>query len=200
MVRMSPGFCSGRRISVYLMVLLGLAFWGVMSAPAHGQIGSFTLVKISTDTFSNSASQHATEVEPDTFAFGSTMVSAFQVGRVFDGGGADIGFSTSTDGGKTWTSGFLPGLTVNFAGGSASAASDASVAFDAAHGQWLISTLPIGSNDVVAVSRSQDGLNWGTPITVTNTKTKTGLSVTTRKPALSSDIAIRNGTALRWAM
>src|SRR6266481_9068009 len=39
------------------------------------------LVKLSTDTFTNSTSQHATEVEPDSFSFGSTIVSAFQVGR-----------------------------------------------------------------------------------------------------------------------
>jgi hypothetical protein len=126
------------------------------------------LVKISTDTFTNNYSQHATEVEPDTFAFGSTIVSAFQVGRVVNGGGADIGFSTTTDGGANWTAGYLPGLTVNFAGGRASAASDASVAYDAAHGQWLISTLPIGSNMVVAVSRSMDGISWENPITVSN--------------------------------
>jgi len=31
------------------------------------------------------------------------MVAAFQVARVADGGGADLGFSTSTDGGKAWT-------------------------------------------------------------------------------------------------
>src|SRR5947207_6622585 len=56
------------------------------------------LVKLSSDPFTNASSQHATEVEPDTFAFGPTIVSAFQVGRIHDGGGADIGFATSSDG------------------------------------------------------------------------------------------------------
>ena len=40
---------------------------------------AFTLVQISSDPFTNSTSQHATEVEPDTFASGSTFVSTFQV-------------------------------------------------------------------------------------------------------------------------
>jgi len=34
-------------------------------------------------------------------------VSAFQVGRFFNGGSSDIGFATSTDGGKTFSSAFL---------------------------------------------------------------------------------------------
>jgi len=99
------------------------------------------LTRLSTDTFTNASSQHATEVEPGTFAFGSTIVSAFQVGRIFSGGGADIGFSTSTDGGTTWTSGFLPGITTFQSGGTSTAASDASVAFDAAHNVWIIASL-----------------------------------------------------------
>ena len=72
------------------------------------------LTQISADPFTNATSQHATEVEPDTFASGSTVVAAFQVGRFFDGGSSDIGFARSTDGGATWgTSSFLPGLTFN---------------------------------------------------------------------------------------
>ncbi len=69
------------------------------------------LTKLSSDPYTNSTSQHATEVEPDTFAFGSTIVTAFQVGRIHGGGASDIGFATSTDAGTTWNSGFLPGIT-----------------------------------------------------------------------------------------
>ena len=127
------------------------------------------LTRLSTDTFSNSSSQHATEVEPDTFAFGSTIVSAFQVGRIFSGGGADIGFSTSTDGGTTWTSGFLPGITIFQGGGTFTGASDASVAFDAAHNVWIIASLALGAQYSVLASRSSDGLTWQNPVTVTAT-------------------------------
>ena len=73
-----------------------------------------TAAPISSDPYTNTTSQHQTEVEPDTFAFGSTVVSAFQVGRFFDGGASNIGWATSLDGGVTWTSGFLPSLTPHF--------------------------------------------------------------------------------------
>ena len=133
---------------------------------------AFTLLKISSDPYTNTTSQHATEVEPDTFAAGSTWVSAFQVGRFFDGGGSNIGFATSTDGGSTFTSGFLPSSTV-FAtpAGVYPRGSDASVAYDAKHGVWLISWLgilsPSGPVDVL-VSRSTDGLHWSGPFVVNN--------------------------------
>jgi len=128
---------------------------------------SANLVQLSLDTFSNGTSQHQTEVEPGAFAYGNTIVTAFQVARIYSGGGADIGFATSNDGGKTWTNGYLPGLTVWWQGGTNSAASDAAVAYDAKHNVWMISTLPIGNSDLVATSRSTDGgLTWGNPIYV----------------------------------
>jgi hypothetical protein len=90
-----------------------------------------TLVQISSDPYTNTTSQHKTEVEPDTFASGKTIVSAFQVGRFFDGGSSNIGFATSTNGGKSWTQGFLPDTTV-FAtpAGSYARTSDPTVAVD----------------------------------------------------------------------
>jgi hypothetical protein len=153
-----------RNRSAFLTSVLTFAIALALAAPAKAQ---FTLVKISTDSFHNSDSQHKTEVEPDSYSWGSTMVAAFQVARVEDGGGADLGFSTSTDGGKTWTYGYLPGLTVNYKHGTNSAASDASVVYDAKHGVWLFSSLPIANSGVnVAVSRSKDGLHWDNPIMV----------------------------------
>jgi len=126
------------------------------------------LVKLSADTFTNSTSQHATEVEPDSFAFGSTIVAAFQVGRIFGGGASDIGFATSTDAGATWTNGLLPGLTTFHGGGANAAVSDASVIYDARHGVWIISSLPISAASIqVAISRSLDGgTTWSNPIVV----------------------------------
>jgi len=126
------------------------------------------LVKLSADTFTNSTSQHATEVEPDSFAFGSTIVAAFQVGRIFSGGASDTGFAISTDAGATWNNGFLPGLTTFQGGGANAAVSDASVIYDAAHGVWIISSLTITSSGAtqVVVNTSPDGMNWGNPIAV----------------------------------
>src|SRR5215475_8009990 len=77
------------------------------------------LTRVSADPFTNPTSQHATELEPDTFASGATVVATFQVGRFFNGGATDIGFVRSGDGGSTWASpGFLPGMT--FSAGAAS--------------------------------------------------------------------------------
>src|SRR4051794_7808019 len=131
------------------------------------------ITKISSDPFANTTSQHATEVEPDTFSSGSTIVSAFQVGRFFNGGGTDIGWSRSTDGGATWTSGFLPGLTATSGIGGASGApyervSDASVAYDKRHNTWLISSIPLESQTTnvptIFISRSTDnGATWSNP-------------------------------------
>ncbi len=94
---------------------------------------------VSRDPFTNSTSQHATEVEPDTFSFGNTIVASSQVGRFFSGGSSDLSFNTSTDGGLTWTTGFLPGITRFQGDGSFARVSDPSVVFDARHGVWLIS-------------------------------------------------------------
>ena len=98
-------------------------------------LAAVPLTRVSNDPYTNAASQHRTEVEPDTFSFGSTIISTFQVGRVFGGGSANIGWARSTDGGATWTNGFLPGTTtVASPAGSFSAISDPAVAFDAATG------------------------------------------------------------------
>ena len=140
----------------------------ILSAAMSSSAQSANLLQLSMDPFINSQSQHQTEVEPGAFAYGNTMVTAFQVARISSGGGADIGYATSSDGGITWTNGLLPGLTIFYQGGTNSAASDASVAYDAKHGMWLISTLPIGNNDLVATSRSSDGLNWSNPVLVTS--------------------------------
>jgi hypothetical protein len=73
--------------------------------------GAQSVVKISTDTFTNTDSDHKTEVEPDSFAWGNTIVSAFHVGRrpgSLGWGSADVGFATSTNGGVSWKYGSLP--------------------------------------------------------------------------------------------
>jgi len=129
------------------------------------------LQQISSDPFTNTTSLHKTQEEPDTFAFGSTIVSTFQVGRFRNGGASDIGFATSQNGGRTWTHGSLPGLTFQVDPSSPyERVSDASVAFDAKHNVWMISSIPLLPNrfvPTVFVSRSTDGgLTWGNPISI----------------------------------
>src|SRR5439155_7524893 len=116
------------------------------------------LVQLSSDPFTNLSSQHATEVEPGSFSFGSTIITSFQVARISGGGGADIGYAISNDSGTTWQNGLLLGLITFQGAGTNSAVSDTSVIYDAKHGVWMISSLPISATRIeVAVSRSGDG-------------------------------------------
>lgn len=152
-------------------------FSALLALPLAAQ--TFTLEQISIDKFHNSDSVHRTEVEPDSFAWGSTVVAAYHVARrpgSIGWGSADVGFSTSTDGGKTGTYGYLPGLTVNYDNGPFGAAADPSVAYDAKHGVWMISTLPLvglsgGGNKIgdVAVSLSRDAIHWSKPVMIDST-------------------------------
>src|SRR4029453_13394352 len=106
-VVMGCALLASRRLRL-TAILAAAALLVLAAGPA---LANIPLTQVSSDPFTNSTSQHRTEVEPDTFAFGQTIVSAFQVGRFFDGGGSAIGFATSTHAGASWTRGFLPGIT-----------------------------------------------------------------------------------------
>jgi hypothetical protein len=164
---MGSALLASRRLCLTAIV----AAAALMMLAAGPALANVALIQVSSDPFTNATSQHRTEVEPDTFVFGSTIVSAFQVGRFFDGGGSAIGFATSTDGGVSWTRGFLPGLTKFQGGGPFDRASDPAVAFDPRHGVWMISSLALlESGGVhgarVVTSRSTNGgLSWSNPVT-----------------------------------
>jgi len=153
-----------RRVALIFGLAALSAFVVTMVAAAN-----VALISVATDPYTNPGSQHRTIVEPDTFSSGSTIVAAAQFGRFFDGGASNIGFATSSDNGATWTSGTLPGITV-FAGGSYARVSDPSVAFDAKHNVWLVSSLAIDANvsgAAVLTSRSTNGgVTWEQPVTV----------------------------------
>src|SRR5438477_5382661 len=55
------------------------------------------LIQLSSDPYTDPASQHQTEVEPGSYAFRTTIVTAFQAGRFRDAGSSNIGWATSTD-------------------------------------------------------------------------------------------------------
>lgn len=122
--------------------------------------------RLSRDPYSNPDSQHETQVEPDSFAAGSTIVTAFQAGRYVFGGATNIGYSTSRDGGRTWRAGYLPGLSIfGTPPGLSSRATDPVVAYDAAHRVWLIASLAATQVlDELLISRSRDGLKWSLPV------------------------------------
>ncbi len=130
--------------------------------------------QISRDRTSDPKAHHRTQVEPDSFAAGRTIVTAFQVGRFFDGGAAAIGFSTSTDAGLTWRDGLLPSLTAaGTPGGPSTRASDPVVARDETHATWLVASLALGPGGTsrLAVSRSADGVTWTAPVDAASSST-----------------------------
>jgi BNR repeat-like domain len=144
----------------------------VVLVSAAGAQANVALTQVSADPYTNPTSQHATEEEPDTFADHGTVVAAFQVGRFFNGGASDIGVARSGDGGSTWGA---PGfLHDTFNSGNAASpyerVSDASVAYDAAHRVWLVSSIPLLPNTsvpTVLVNRStDDGRTWGAAISM----------------------------------
>jgi hypothetical protein len=132
-----------------------------------GSAGSVIATPISNDPYTNVGPQHKTQVEPDSFAFGSTIVAVTQSGRNFSGGGASNNmFASSQNGGRTWTTGGLPGTTVN-EGGPWPRISDPSIAYDPEHNVWLALGLGIdsgGTGHILLVNRSVDGgLTWSNP-------------------------------------
>jgi len=146
------------------------AGFDVVSADLADKVASNCEVvsrRLSVDPSTNPAGQHETAVEPADAAWGSTVVAAYQVGRFGTGGASFIGFAVSNDAGRTWKRGLLPAVTVESnPPGPESAASDPSVAYDAVHGAWLISTLTIEHGGTrVMVAHSSDGLNWSAPVT-----------------------------------
>ena len=113
--------------------------------------------QLSRDPFDGLA-QHETQVEPDSLAFGSTIVTVFQSGRFVDGGAVGTGWATSIDAGRTWRRGFLERVGERV--------SDPVVAYDRLHRVWLIATLGSGVAEgpsQLLISRSSDGLVWSRP-------------------------------------
>ena len=158
-----------RRSFIAITMSLALALSFPLSVLAN-----VSVTKISEDTYTNSTSQHKTQVESDTFSFGSTIVAVQQTGRFFDGGASNIAWATSANDGSTWTTGNLPGITKHDNPANPyNRVSDPAVAFDAKHGVWLVSTLAIlDTNGIlgkaVLSSRSTDATAtaWNNPVIV----------------------------------
>ena len=184
MKRKLSGTSTGMHCCAFLLVI-GLEMCLMTAALAQEALAQealaqergagISLTRISSDPFTVGPGQHATEVEPDVLANGSTLVAAFQTGRIAPGGATDIGWATSTDGGSSWSHGFLPGLTKGQGTGPYDAASDPAVAYDAKHNVWMIASLPISNTaqtPAVVVSRSTDGgFTWENPVSVDPTST-----------------------------
>jgi hypothetical protein len=124
-------------------------------------------------------SQRDTAVEPfvavDT-ARPHRAVAVFQMGRFPDGAASAIGFASSDDGGRTWTSGALPGLT-RASGGLYQRVSDPSVAVGPDGSAYASSIVVRGPDQEggIAVNRSDDGgQTWNAPVFLERTPARSG--------------------------
>lgn len=115
---------------------------------------------------------HSTQSETSVATFGRTIVATYNTsagihlipnpngpGLVFDRIQIS-GFSTSTDGGKTFTSGFFPGVSgIPFSFG------DPSIDVDR-HGNFFFAQLgqDVAGNGAITVNTSEDGINWNNAV------------------------------------
>jgi len=134
------------------------------AAPASG------LTRVSQDKIVDSIGYHQIEVQPALASApaSKTLVSAFEVGRAYNGGASAIGWATSPDGGKGWKHGLLPLTVAAGAQSSVYRGADPSVAYDARHARWLIAATGLGSTANTLglfVSSSPDGTKWSPPVT-----------------------------------
>src|SRR5437870_12992112 len=91
--RMRQHFFPALVLSLLIALTLGCASGSVHTQSAQMVFPAATvpLTKLSSDPYTNSTSQHATEVDPDTFPLRSTIVTAAQVGRIRGGCASDTG-------------------------------------------------------------------------------------------------------------
>lgn len=144
-------------------LVLPLTSAGAVSSAPPG------LTRVSIDTIADGVGLHQSESQSSlASAKGSkTLVSAFEVGRIFDGGSSAIGWATSVNGGKSFKHGLVP-ATIAAGGPSTNwRAADPAVAYNDRYGKWLVVYRTLGSTgNVLAldVSRSTDGKSWSAPI------------------------------------
>jgi hypothetical protein len=162
------------------------AAWLILAALLAGGVGASAAIddggrQISLDGLTDTVGQHQTAVEPDSAVAGKTIVSVFQLGRSTRGAAAALGWATSRDGGRTWQSGTLPGITSNQPKpGPFERVSDPVVAYDRVHRRWLVSMLalmkagPNGALTSILTSWSTDGLRWEAPVVVAKGAPNTG--------------------------
>lgn len=156
------------RICAFLALATVFAISLVLSSTLH-ILAAQNPIQLSSDPYTNSRNEHQTEVSPASFSFGSTIVSAFQVGHgSHNGGSTNIGWATSSDSGQTWSHGFLPHTTKTVKG-IYDRVENPSVTYDAAHNTWMITTNAFISNNSIAIIVSlstNGGTTWSDPVTI----------------------------------
>lgn len=162
------------RVALKFLAPVALVVAFVLPLASAGASPVSDLKAVSQDKIVDGLGLHHSETQSSlASAVGSqTLVSAFEVGRVFDGGSSAIGVSTSTNGGKSWGDrGLLPN-TISSGGPTTGSifplyrAADPDAAYDARHSRWLVESRGLGSTGGVlgvVVNTSTDGTSWSAP-------------------------------------
>jgi hypothetical protein len=171
---------------LFAVILVGGVLSDVIASSASAHVnrgdvessrGPITqLAVVSEDPYTNPGTYHRTQVEPDSLAFGSTIVIVFQTGRSYRCGASNIGWSVSHDAGSTWTEGFLPSTTIHSTpSGEWKRGTDPVVAYDAKHNTWLAQGLglpscPFSGGDVFVSRSTDDAWTFGEPVIIQRQK------------------------------
>jgi len=182
-----PFLPSSRRTSLAAALLAVIAVAATAAAGSHAANAAGTTVllrdvRTGSDPLGSllQAATPSDYIQPDTQIEPSIavnpnnpldVVTGYQEGRVDGGGDATNGWATSTDGGRTWTHGELPGLT-SYPGqsGPFDRASDAVVAFGPSNDVYYSSLVfddntGNGLRSGMAINVSKDGgLTWSQPV------------------------------------
>ena len=79
--------------------VVGVTVAAAALVTASSAYANVPLTQVSNDPYADAQAQHQTQVGPDTFQSGNTIVSVFQSGRVFGGG---VGFAVVMSGFVIW--------------------------------------------------------------------------------------------------
>lgn len=130
-------------------------------------------VRVSRDLLGNGAAPGQRETQAEPFlaadpANESFLLAAYQEGRFESGGARTLTYAWSANGGRRWTEGRLPGLTLD-QGGSYERVSDPWVAFGPDHRAYYVSlafdeTTP--RNGLYVSASADGGRSWGAPVEV----------------------------------
>jgi hypothetical protein len=175
-----------------VLVVIAVSVISLVSLAAAGAIPTFPTTRVNVDPYVDDIGYHGSAEEPSIIAEKnparaaipsrpglvnrSTILSSYQVGRVYDGGASGIGYNISVDGGGNWAHGEIP-ITVQSGqattpAGPLTRASDTVVAYDRKHDVWLDSYLGLAGNATVPAIYVSQGtvdfaagdINWGAPV------------------------------------
>ena len=151
--------------------------------------------RLSVDPYANDDSQHETAVEPDSPSSGRRWSPCSRWGAARQARPPISAPQCRPTPAAPGTGASCPRRPLNAAARPGDAASDPSVAFDAVHGVWLVSSLTIEPDSRTSTSsRSTDGKSWSPPVDAVGGPLldKEWVTATTARRA-------RSGAAATWS-